>query len=55
MEEIFPEYLKCINIVTDTSLYLLERYFLPEHFQRLNVREEERKKRFIKKVIKEAA
>jgi len=41
MEEIFPEYLKCIDVATDTSLYLLERYFLLEHFQKLDVNNEE--------------
>jgi hypothetical protein len=41
MEEIFPEYLKCVHVDIETSLYLLERYFLPEHFQRLAIEEEE--------------
>ncbi len=40
MEEIFPEYPECLNVGIDTSLYLLERYFLPEHFQSLNIKEE---------------
>ena len=47
MEEVFPEYLKCINVDTETSMSLLERYFLPEHFQRLDVCEEERNVRKI--------
>jgi transposase len=41
MEEIFPEYLKCVHVEIKTSLYLLEKYFLPEHFQKLDVDEEE--------------
>ncbi len=41
MEEIFPEYLKCVHVEIQTSLYLLEKYFLPEHFQKLDVDEEE--------------
>jgi transposase len=40
MEEIFPEYLQCLNVGIDTSLYLLERYFLPGHFQALDIRQE---------------
>lgn len=32
MDEVFPEYLKCLSVEIETSLYLLERYFLPEHF-----------------------
>jgi len=40
MEEIFPEYLQCLNVDIDTSLYLLGKYFLPEHFQALNIKEE---------------
>lgn len=42
MEEVFPEYLSCIGVDTKGSLYLLERYFLPKHFQRLHVPDEER-------------
>ncbi len=41
MEEVFPEYISCIGVDTDTSLYLLENYFLPEQFRRLIVAEEE--------------
>jgi len=41
LEEIFPEYLQCVNVAIDTSLYLLEKYFLPEHFAKLDVEEEE--------------
>jgi transposase len=41
MEEIFPEYLKCVHVEIQTSLYLLERYFLPEHFQTLDIDEHE--------------
>ncbi len=37
MEEVFPEYVKCMNVEIETSLYLLERYFLPEHFQKLDI------------------
>lgn len=42
MEEVFPEYLSCIGVDTKGSLHLLERYFLPEHFQGLKVHEEEK-------------
>jgi transposase len=42
MEGVFPEYLSCIGVDTNGSLYLLERYFLPEHFQKLSVREKEK-------------
>jgi transposase len=42
MDEVFPEYLKCLNVEIETSLYLLERYFLPEHFQKLETDEHER-------------
>jgi transposase len=42
MEEVFPEYLKCLNVEINTSLYLLERYFMPEHFQNLDIDEHER-------------
>jgi transposase len=41
MEEIFPEYLKCVHVEIKTSLYLLGKYYLPEHFQKLDVDEEE--------------
>ena len=41
MEEIFPEYLKCVHVEIKTSLYLLGKYYLPEHFQQLDVNEEE--------------
>jgi len=41
MEEIFPEYLKCVHVEIKTSLYLLGKYFLPEHFQKLDIDEEE--------------
>ena len=41
MEEIFPEYLKCVHVEIKTSLYLLGKYYLPEHFQQLDVDEEE--------------
>jgi len=41
MEEVFPEYLKCLSVEIETSLYLLERYFLPEHFQELDIGEHE--------------
>jgi len=42
MQEVFPEYLLCIGVDTHGSLYLLERYFLPEHFQRIDVHKEEK-------------
>jgi transposase len=41
MEEIFPEYLKCVHVEIQTSLYLLERYFLPGHFLKLDIEEHE--------------
>jgi hypothetical protein len=41
MEEIFPEYLKCVHVEIQTSLYLLGKYYLPEHFQKLDIDEEE--------------
>jgi transposase len=41
MDEVFPEYLKCVNVEIESSLYLLERYFLPEHFQGLDIDEHE--------------
>ncbi len=41
MEEIFPEYLKCVHVEIKTSLYLLGKYYLPEHFQQLDIDEEE--------------
>ena len=37
MEQVFPEYLGAFNIKTKTSLYLLERAFLPQHFLELDV------------------
>lgn len=37
MEKYFPEYLNAFDISTKTSLYLLERYFLPRHFLDLDV------------------
>jgi transposase len=42
MDEVFPEYLKCLNVEIETSLYLLQRYFLPEDFQTLEISEHER-------------
>jgi transposase len=47
MEEVFPEYIKCLNVEIETSLYLLEQYFLPEHFQTLNIEEHEKQIRRI--------
>lgn len=40
MEEVFPEYLECFDITTETSLYLLERYFLPGHFLGMDIEKE---------------
>ena len=37
MEEVFPEFLNCINIDTKTALFLLESYFLPHHFLNLDI------------------
>ena len=42
MERVFPEYLNAFNIKTETSLYLLERYFLPHHFLAMDIEEEGR-------------
>jgi hypothetical protein len=42
MDELFPEYLKCLNVEIETSLYLLQRYFLPEHFRKMDIDEHER-------------
>lgn len=41
MEEVFPEFLKCLPVDIETSLYLLEKHFLPKHFRSLSVHEEE--------------
>ncbi len=40
MEKYFPEYLDAFGISTKTSLYLLERYFLPRHFLDLDISQE---------------
>jgi len=40
MEEIFPEYLECLNVDIDTSLYLLGKYYLPEHFAGMDIKRE---------------
>lgn len=40
MEEVFPEYLECFDIATETSLYLLKAYFLPEHFLSMDIEKE---------------
>ena len=40
MEVYFPEYLHAFAIDTKTSLYLLERYFLPRHFLDLDLERE---------------
>jgi transposase len=40
MEQYFPEYLQAFDLETKTSLYLLQRYFLPHHFRALNIQEE---------------
>jgi len=40
IEEVFPEYLKCINVDIETSLYLLGKYVLPEHFAGMDVKQE---------------
>ncbi len=47
MGEVFPEYVKCLNVEIETSLYLLEQYFLPEHFQTMNIDEHEKRIRRI--------
>lgn len=40
METYFPEYLNAFDIGTQTSLYLLEKYFLPHHFLTLDIDQE---------------
>jgi transposase len=47
MGEVFPEYVKILNVEIETSLYLLEQYFLPEHFHQMNINEHELKIRKI--------
>ena len=42
MERVFPEFLHAVNIRTKTSRYLLERYFLPRHFEEIDIEEEGR-------------
>jgi len=37
VEQYFPEYLQAFDIETQTSLYLLARYFLPHHFETIDV------------------
>jgi transposase len=37
MEEVFPEFLDCLNIDTKTALFLLESSFLPHHFINLDI------------------
>jgi transposase len=41
MDEMFPEYLKCLNVEIETSLYLLEQCFLPVHFRNLDIDQHE--------------
>ena len=41
MDSVFPEYMKVFpDIGVDTSLYLLERYFLPDHFLKMEISKE---------------
>jgi transposase len=40
MEQYFPEYLHAFDIESQTSLYLLERYFLPHHFLAMDIQAE---------------
>lgn len=40
MEVAFPEYLECIDVCTESSLYILSKYFMPEHFMNMDVMEE---------------
>jgi len=42
MEVVFPEYLQCIDVCTESSLYLLSKYFLPDHFLNVHLVEDER-------------
>ena len=39
VEEFFPEYFNELNLDTLTSIYLLEHFFLPEHFIDFNINE----------------
>jgi transposase len=40
MRRVFPEYLNLVRVDTKTSLELLQRYFLPQHFLRLDLEAE---------------
>ena len=41
MDTVFPEYMKVFpDIGVDTSLYLLGKYFLPEHFLKMDISKE---------------
>ena len=42
MELYFPEYLHAFDIESQTSLHLLEHYFLPHHFQTMDLAAEAR-------------
>jgi transposase len=42
VERVFPEYLESLRIDTKTSLELLKRHFLPEHFASLDIKAEEK-------------
>ena len=37
IEYVFPEFLKIVNLDTETARYLLEDYFLPQHYLHLDV------------------
>jgi hypothetical protein len=40
IEEFFPEFLQCLNLDTLTSIYLLERYFLPSDYLQMDIQKE---------------
>lgn len=40
METYFPEFLNAFDVGTQTSLYLLEKYFLPHHFLAMDIEKE---------------
>jgi transposase len=40
IERVFPEFLDHIAYDTDTALYLLKKYFLPQHYIKMNLRKE---------------
>lgn len=39
VERVFPEFVTVLNLDTDTALYLLRHYFLPEHYVDMDIEE----------------